>query len=146
MGNVAGPPAPRSKYDNIPAEPLRVPQESGRQSLVKSLLPLLVAQGVDLVSTEKPFGFLTVEGMHEGNQLPGANASGFGGTAGRAGWGLAEAALVAALMRANPRLGGAAVRGTASNHLGYAIQNKKQREELEGKNSAGIPWRGEDHW
>ena len=56
MSQFVGPPEPRSRFDNIPESPRRVPAVED-ESLGKILLPLIISQGIDFLSTEKPLGF-----------------------------------------------------------------------------------------
>lgn len=60
-----------------------------QQSLVKALLPLVLAQAADLASTEVA---LRGRNWHETNPLPGMQS-----TAGRVGWGALETALLSLL-------------------------------------------------
>jgi hypothetical protein len=122
------------------------PSPVGESSLFKALLPLIVAQGLDLLSTEKPLGFLRVEGMAEGSPLPGTHARGMAGTSARLGWGGLETALIAAIAKADPKVGNALVKLLASSHMEYAKKNMEQAEMNDRLTREGIPWHMEPHW
>lgn len=121
MAEIAGPPNPK-KYP--------IPQLQGRdpepkRDIKKALAPMALAQLLDLLSTEKPTGFLAVPGTHEANPLPGMQAPGMMGTMGRMGWGAAELALAAALMKHYPTVGKAYRTGSTVAHTALVGHNQK---------------------
>lgn len=107
-------------------------EPQGRESLVKSLIPLFVAQGLDMLTTEmllaqgKPQDSpsTTWSSPIERNPLPG-----MGHTAGRVGWGAAEALLTAALMKRAPKLGTRARDALVVTHSGLARGNADLTDE-----------------
>jgi hypothetical protein len=106
------------------------PEPAANPSLVKALLPILLAQGLDFVSTEEPIGFLRRDDMAEYmNRFPGARAQGFAGTAGRMGSGVLELALAALLNKASPTLGRAYAVPSISTHMDLAKGNLIQASE-----------------
>ena len=129
---LVGPPEPRSKYDNLPIEP--EPMEEGKTSLVKALLPLILAQGVDLLTTERLMGQPpdhTGSRPFEGNPLPGMQS-----TAGRLGWGALETALAGLLMKKAPKLGARVRNSLVGVHSGLAMGNEHQARMFEDRRSA----------
>ncbi len=136
MAEITGPPAPRSKYDNIPAAPLRVPAEAETPSVLRDvLLPIVLAQGLDFLSTEKPLGFNQRSDMEEtANKFPGARSKGLAGTAGRLGSNLSELLLAALVAKIAPEAAGAFVVPTASSHVDYAKRNWWLMDDMERRN------------
>ena len=115
--------------------PAQTKDEPGEAS---PLTALLIAQGLDLMSTEKPFGFLKngpremvgqkgdtwqLNGNQEGNPLPGMQAEGFKGTIGRIGWGAAESLLARELLKRVPKLGKILAGAATGVHAGMADNN-----------------------
>lgn len=111
--DLAGPPgisAMDSRLDflNHNREQPRVSDADRVDPRVRDIItPLIVAQLMDLLTTEKPVGFLAHSDSSpggwvatEGNPLPGMQS-----TVGRLGWGGAEAALGALLAKKYPKLG-----------------------------------------
>lgn len=108
-------------------------------SLEQFLLPLIAAQGIDFLSTEKPMGFNVRDDMRENmNKFPGARAEGFAGTAGRIGSGAAELALAALLHKVSPKIGNAYAVPSITTHTDLARGNwnrmneKAKRDRLRG--------------
>jgi hypothetical protein len=124
---LVGPPSPRSKYDNLPREVK--PVEPDRSSLMDVLLPLILSQGLDFISTEKPLGFNRREDLSEvANPFPGARSRGFGGTAGRTVSMGAELLLAALLAKRKPSLAKMYIVPSVSSHASYAYNNLKMAE------------------
>ena len=101
-------------------------------SLFKSLLPLLVAQGLDLLTTENYIAQPAPEGWSnqgESNPLPGMQTS-----LGRLGWGALESALMAALLKKAPRIGVPVRNALIATHTGFASGN----QELTDVNTARV--------
>ena len=106
------------------------PEPAEDESTFKTLLPLILAQGLDLLSTEKPIGFNKRDDMVEQmNKFPGARAEGFGGTAGRLGSGALELVLAALLHKASPAVGKAYMIPSLSTHTNLARTNWEQMRE-----------------
>lgn len=93
MAETDGPPG-KNVYDERLAalkahqQAVESAPEPEQQSLMKALLPLVLAQGADMLSTE----IMLRSGGHETNPLPGMEH-----TAGRIGWGALETALLSLL-------------------------------------------------
>jgi len=119
-------------------------QLQGRQddpasaSMLKALAPLLIAQGMDLLSTEKPFGFMAHNGAvwhsPEANPLPG-----MGSTPGRLGWGLGEGLLAAMLLKNYPSAGKAMVTGGNILHNAMVQRNAGMIPVLDSLNRLPVP-------
>ncbi len=139
---LAGPPAPPDWH--APRQ-LQGREPEAKRDLLKELAPLLAAQALDLLSTEKPLGFLAgsprsfvaangtrfdFPSAGEGNPvgLPGMAAPGFQGTATRVGWGLGEALLAAALLKHYPQAGRGYVGASTQYHSSLARGNWRNRE------------------
>lgn len=116
--------------DDAAAEAARPPD------LKAALAPLVVAQIMDLISTEKPFGFMahTPGGSgswstSEANPLPGMQSP-----AGRLGWGAGETLLAALLTKRAPAIGRAVVIGGNVAHNAMIGQNANTIRELDAMN------------
>ncbi len=103
---------------------------AGKNTLMKTLLPLVLAQGVDMLTTESPTGFLAVPGTREANPLPGMQSRG-----GRLGWGALEAAFAALLLKKKPALGKAYVAGSTGVHSALARGNQDLTDRQRAKNA-----------
>jgi hypothetical protein len=137
----SGEPAGRSTAD-VRADALRSWKERPRPdpspSLLKALLPILLAQALDFVSTEEPVGFLRRDDMVEHmNRFPGARARGFAGTAGRVASGGAELLLVAWLHNARPGLSRVYAVPSMSSHVVLARDNLQRAHELDMRDRRG---------
>lgn len=103
-----------------------------KQSLIKSLIPLFIAQGLDLLTTEhllaqdRPQDSASTSWSPpiERNPLPG-----MGHTAGRLGWGAVEGLLTAALMKRAPKMGMRARNALVATHSGLARGNADMTDE-----------------
>lgn len=134
---AAGPPAPPSKLEQLAHNQEEAqPPEIEKPDILKQLAPLLVAQAMDLLSTEKPFGFLAHSpsgpgawSSGEANPLPGMQS-----TAGRLGWGAGEALLATVLLKHAPALGKAMVVGGNVAHNAMIGQNANIIRELDAMN------------
>lgn len=133
---LVGPPRPKT------LEPFQLGRvDAPKRSLASKIAPLLLASGLDLLSTEKPFGFLSVgptyvtvdgtlyrvAGSREKTPLPGMSAPGFRGTANRVGWGVAEALMAALLCKKAPRVGGTYVIASTQVHSALISSNWQYR-------------------
>jgi hypothetical protein len=108
------------------------PKPEGKPSIQDLLMPLIIAQGLDMLSTEKPIGFNKRDDIHEvNNKFPGARAKGFGGTVGRLGSGLSELALAALLAKKSPRLAKLYIAPATGVHMDFADKNWKIMREAE---------------
>ena len=99
--------------------------------ILKAILPLLIAQGLDLVSTEQAIGtptpkpyiyngkLWTHHPIYERNPLPGMQSS-----VGRIGWGALEAALAALVLKKAPKVGVPARNALVGVHTGLARGNQ----------------------
>jgi len=98
-------------------------EDPDRSSIIKSLAPLLIAQALDMITTERTLHSPTPPGWmppKEHNPIPG-----MGSTGGRmALWGL-EAALVAAAMKKKPKVGAAAGNALTAMHTAAARGNQQ---------------------
>lgn len=106
----------------------RLEPESGRAALVKEILPLVLAQSMDGISTEKFLGWPALEGWtppREGNPLPGMQTSG-----GRLAWGAAETLAIAALLAKFPTLGKVLRDAMIATHQGLAFGNQVREEAM----------------
>ena len=107
------------------------PAQEKEPSLAEALLPLVLAQGLDFLSTEKPLGFNRRSDTAEiANKFPGARSQGFAGTAGRIGSGLTELAVAAALTKLAPKVSKAFIAPAATIHTDYAKKNWQMMEDL----------------
>ena len=102
-------------------------EASGKQRLVDTLLPLMLAQGLDLLSTEKPMGFLQHPGTFEANPLPGMKS-----TAGRVGWGGLELLAQALLAKKAPKLSKIARNTSIGVHTGLTLGNEALKQQFQG--------------
>ena len=102
-------------------------EASGKQRLVDTLLPLVLAQGLDLLSTEKPMGFMQHRGALEANPLPGMQS-----TAGRVGWGGLELLAQALLAKKAPKLGKIARNTSIGVHTGLTLGNEALKQQYQG--------------
>ncbi len=133
---LVGPPRPKT------LEPFQLGRvDPPKRSLASALAPLLLASGLDFLSTEKPLGFLSVgpvyltvdgtlyrvAGSREKTPLPGMSAPGFRGTANRVGWGVAEALMAALLCKKAPRVGGTYVIASTQVHSALISSNWQYR-------------------
>ncbi len=99
------------------------------------MAPLLVAQALDLLSTEQFLrdravavpGVGLVRPLRENNPLPGFAAPGLRGTTVRIGYQLAELAAGELLRRRSPAAAGVYQRGLASQRMSYALLNDEAR-------------------
>lgn len=127
MDDFTGPPAPESRLGALRAHRRALdeaPTPEQKPSIARMLIPLFAAQAADMLSTEKPFGFLAEPGTYEANPLPG-----MGSTMGRVGWSLGEALLAAALLKGKPSLGKAYVTGSNLAHNALVANNMAVKEE-----------------
>lgn len=97
-----------------------VDDQPGAQSLMRQLLPLVLAQGLDLAQTQRglrsvPMGNGWTQPTREGNPLPGMQSTG-----GRLGWGAFEALLAAALLAKKPSIGVPVRNALVGTHTGLA--------------------------
>jgi hypothetical protein len=134
-------PAGRSTAD-VRADALRSwkerPRPDASPSLLRALLPIVLAQALDFVSTEEPVGFLRRNDMVEHmNRFPGARARGFVGTAGRLASGGAELLLVAWLHNASPGLSRVYTVPSMSSHVDLARHNLQRAHELDIRDRRG---------
>ncbi len=117
-GAQAGPP-----LTEYPPRQLEGRMEEPKPDLVKELVPLLIAQGLDLGSTE--LILRSNPSFREGNPLPGANH-----TLGRLGWGLArDAAVAGTMMNLSPQVGKLIRNLTVLSHLFGASSNMKNYDD-----------------
>jgi hypothetical protein len=107
------------------------PEELGADpSLAKALLPLVLAQGLDLLSTEAPTGFLRYPNTNEANPLPGMQS-----TPGRLGWGALETALIGLLLKKAPEIGMPARNALAGTHSALVLNNEAIMRQKSGVNA-----------
>lgn len=121
---LAGPPAPRSQWDNLPATPQRTFAE--KKPGWKDILPLMAAQAADMATTEKVINSPTPAGWQAGfehNPMPG-----MGSSAGRIGLNLLEAALIGVLMKKAPKIGMPVRNMETVLHSGAALGNEANDE------------------
>lgn len=108
------------------------PRPDVSPSLLRALLPIVLAQALDFVSTEEPIGFLRRDDMVEHtNVFPGARGRGFAGTAGRVASGGVELLLAALLHNASPGLSRAYAVPSISTHVDLARHNLQRAHELD---------------
>ncbi len=135
MPESVGPPAPESRLEALKAHQAALestPEPTASPSLVQALLPLVLAQGLDFLSTEKPLGFNKRDDISEiNNRFPGARAAGFGGTLGRVGSNLSELMLAAVLAKKAPQLANLYIAPAAGVHADFAGKNWKIMREAE---------------
>lgn len=107
--------------------------EQGETSLVKALLPLILAQGVDLLTTERLLSSPSTDGASpiEGNPLPGMQSS-----LGRLGWGALETALAGLVMKKAPKLAIPARNVLVGVHSGLAAGNENLARSFENRRAA----------
>ena len=127
-----GPPNPTPPADLMlemikkhQAEP--APEYEQKPSMIKMLLPLLLSQGVDMLTTENSLSQPSPPGWsppRERNPLPGMQS-----TVGRLGWQALESALVAALMAKHPKFGRIARDAATVVHSAAATGNQQGVEE-----------------
>lgn len=131
--------AHQAALENAPTEE----DLKSHDSLAKLILPLLLAQGVDLITTNKLVGTKAPvysnpgfnRGGVESNPLPGMQSG-----LGRAGWAGLELAAVAALMKANPKAG-EVLRNVAMNkRLELGLANQQQAEDIRVGSSPLFGW------
>ena len=129
-----GPPAPPPKGVRPPLT-IDPPKPI---SIKELLIPLLLAQGVDLLTTENLLSLPRqqigngrfVEGG-ERNPLPGMGASGAGGSLARLGYGGLEALLVGLLAKKSPEAGKVVRNSLLTKHTNLGLHNQKLRETLD---------------
>ena len=100
---------------------------AANESLVKALLPLVLAQAVDMMTTENALSQPSPAGWQsprEINPIPGMQSTG-----GRLGLQALESALVAALLSKKPKLGSAVSNGLSVMHSAAALGNQRGVEE-----------------
>ncbi len=120
-----------------PHAPLPLPGRPERPSrhLLKAVAPLLVAQALDMLSTELFLhdravlvpGIGIVGPLRENNPMPGFAARGLRGTVTRIGYQVGELAIGELLRSRSRRLAGAFQRGLASQRVSYALLNDEAR-------------------
>ncbi len=118
------------RADALSSWKVRPEPETGHESLVKTLLPLVLAQGMDLLTTENLIAQPAAYGVNqfERNPLPG-----MGSSLGRLGWGALETALAAAVMRKAPKIGRPARNALVGIHSGLARGNQSLTDEEQDK-------------
>lgn len=150
---LVGPPNPRQ----YPPRKLEGREDEPKVDLLKTLTPMLIAQALDTLSTERPLGFMAnsdpepmldsrtgvgyvMQGPPEANPLPGMNAGGAAGTASRLGWGLAEILLARTLLKKKPKFGNAYVKGSTAAHSALAYGNWSEKDQLDRIKRSLDPW------
>ena len=123
---LAGPPQPMGPLDFLAQNQNGTVDSQPQPSVMSRLTPLIAAQAMDLISTEKPFGYMKDPGAHEADPLPGMQT-----TAGRVGWNLGEALLAAMLLKHAPSIGNAYVTGSNIAHNAMVQQNQQAMKDAE---------------
>jgi hypothetical protein len=124
-------PAPRAHQP----VPLQGRPEAPRRHLLRAVAPLLIAQALDMLSTEQFLhdkavpvpGVGLVGPLRENNRMPGFAARGLRGTTIRIGYQLGELALGELVRSRAPGLARAYQRGLASQRVSYALLNDEAR-------------------
>ena len=106
--------AHRKALESAPAE--------GKDSLIKALLPLALASGMDLASTE--VALASNPDLGEGNPMPG-----MGGTSGRVSSAALQLALLGLARKYDKRYGDKLIKGKTAVHGALAMQNFKLGQE-----------------
>lgn len=131
--------SPLATVGPVPRPPERVPlqgrTEPPRHRLLRAVAPVLVAQALDMLSTElflhdKPVpvpGVGVVGPLRENNPMPGFASRGLRGTAIRISYQLGELTAGELLRGRAPGLAGACQRGLASQRMSYALLNDEAR-------------------
>lgn len=107
-----GPPSPK----NYPPRPLEGRVEEEKDSAFQELLPLILAQVADSVTTESNIR----KGAREVNPLPGMQS-----IVGRNTFGLVETLLAHFLTRNKPKLRNVLIPNMANEHFLAALENQK---------------------